>query len=159
MSSVDDTIHLATVAGFLSTYTGYLDGKLSDGSGGSTYDIDYEGGWNDGGQEAAPLIKVPKKINYNVLGGKGRTLNVKWAFDYNSSFQSVNITIAAAAGAEFGIAEYGIDEYSGGLDFNNVKAAMAGTGQVIKVGFSATINDEVISIQRLDMHVKTGRMN
>jgi hypothetical protein len=159
MSTVDDTLYLATVSGFLSTYTGYLDGKLSDGSGGSTYDIDFEGAWNDGGQEASALIKIPKKINYNVLGGKGRTLNIKWAFDYDSSFYSANITIPAASGAEFNIAEYNIDEFSGGLDFNNVKAAMTGTGQVIKVGFSATVNNEVISIQRLDMHVKTGRMN
>ena len=58
-----NTMYVGT-AGFVGTYTGYLDGVESDGSNGSTYVATYESGWNDMSTAERDLsykTKIPKK--------------------------------------------------------------------------------------------------
>jgi hypothetical protein len=158
LSLVDGTLYLAVDSGYISTYTGYLDGVALDGSGGSAYTLLYEGAWNDGGQEVGDLLKIPKKLRYNILGGEGQTVVLKWAFDYQEVFSTHLIGIPVSQGSEWGIAEYNIGEWSGTKVFNDANAPMNKTGQVIKIGFQSEINGEAIAIQRIDLQVKVGRI-
>ena len=156
VSSSDDLY--AGNAGYLNRYEGYLDAVSSDGTGGTAYEMTYESGWNDLGQQVAPMNKLPKKISTLMLGGAGQSIAIKWAFDYEDTFNSFSKTIPSDDVAEWNIAEYNIGEYSGGLVYNRIKAPMSKSGQVIKFGINITINGAAVAIQQIDMYSKIGRM-
>jgi hypothetical protein len=148
-------------SGYVDTYTGYLDDVLSDGTGGTSFDMHFLSGWNDLSQvspELAPLLKLPKKANFLILGGSGQTSIIKWAFDFIDTFNSFSTTVPSAGVAEWGIAEYNIDEWSGGYVYNNIKAPFTKAGQVIKFGFTTTIYGDQVALQHFAMQLKTGRI-
>lgn len=162
-------------AGYLVKYTGYLDDVLSDGTGGSTFKMDFVSGWTDL-SEIDPVLsarsKIPKKADLLVLGGSGQTATIKWAYDFQDSFKLFLKDLPAASAAEWGEAEWGPqyvtgsedpetlanDEWSGGLIFNHIKAPMSKTGLVIKLGFSVSINGDAVALQLLDFLLKIGRI-
>jgi len=158
MSTVEGILYMSHTLGFISKYTGYLDAVLSDGTGGTGYNMNYEGAWNDAGQEASSLLKIPKSLRYTLLGGNGQTATVKWAFDYEDTFHTYLVTISSTSASEWGVAEWGVGEWSGGVVFNKIKASTSGTGQVFKLGFSIDVVGAAVSIQRIDMKLKTGRI-
>ena len=91
----DRTVVLIVVDGTSShahNYTGYIDHILYDGSGGETYDIDYEGVWNDFGEEVSHREKILKSLTTLIGGTNGDTATVKWATDYVDSFDTHTIT-------------------------------------------------------------------
>lgn len=155
-----DTLYLG-IAGYIANYTGYLDGKLSDGTGGNSYEMEYVSGWNNLAEispEITTLQKIPKTSSYLILGGAGQTATVKWAFDFEDTFFSFNKDVPSTNVAEWNIAQYNIDEYSGGLIFNTVRAPMKKTGQVLKVGFHTVIEGATVALQFLDINMKLGRI-
>lgn len=158
----DNEMYLGT-AGFISTYSGYLDGIASDGTGGSTYDWVYESGWNDlssEGQNLSSMNKIPKKISVLLLGGGGQDLNVKWAFDFIDNFSSFSKTLGlSSTTAEYGIAEFNIGEYSGGQSYSRATGTMSKSGQFIKLGVQMTINGGLVALQQIDTQSKIGRLS
>lgn len=155
MVSSSDDLYLGT-AGFINTYQGHLDNVLSDGSGGSVYDMVYESGWND--LDVPSVNKIPKKIAVLVLGGNGQTMILKWAFDFEDDFNSFSRTIDSTGSAEFNISEFNIAEFGGGVVYNRIKAPMSRTGQLIKFGINITINGAAVALQQIDMYSKIGRI-
>lgn len=156
----NDTLYMG-IAGYLVTYQGYLDNKLSDGTGGVGYNMEYVSGWNDLREidpQIATLQKLPKTSSYLILGGGGQTAVIKWAFDFEDTFYSSTKDIPSAGNAEWGIAQYNIDEYSGGLVYNTIRAPMRKTGQVIKIGFSIFVEGAAVALQLLDINMKLGRI-
>jgi len=141
----------------VSEYTGYLDDVARDDSGGATYSVEWVGNWNDFGQEVSSLVKIPKKMSILMGGVAGRTVSIKWAYDYIDSFSSTNITFTSGTVARYGVATYTNGIYSGLLTFNTAKTPLQSSGQVMKFGIEASVNGEQIILQRLDILAKIGR--
>jgi len=128
----DRTVVLITSDGTNSqatNYTGYLDGVLYDGSGGDTYDIDYEGVWNDFGQDIGHREKILKSLTTLIGGTNGDTATVKWAVDYTDDNK-------AAAG---------------------IKRPMTKSGEVVKIGLESTIYGTEKTLKRFNIMAKLGR--
>lgn len=158
-----DSVTYMGWAGYLSTYTGYLDGVASDGTGGSEYTIQYESGWLDFGQEVSDFLKLPKNIFILLEGGAGETLAAKWAFDYDSTFNSNNIAIPSATFPEWDetvaiAGEWGTTEWGGGNVFNTVRTTMSRTGKILKFGLSVNVSGRIVAIQEISVHAKLGRL-
>ena len=160
-SSLSDDLYLGT-AGFINKYTGFLDNVLSDGSGGDTYVMIYESGWNDMSTEAqnvSSYIKIPKRISVVMLGGSGQTLTVKWAYDFIDDFTSFNKTLGTDDNSpEYNISEFNIAEYGGGSTYRRINSTMHKSGQFIKFGISIVVNSSEVALQQIDMHTKLGRL-
>jgi hypothetical protein len=106
---------------------------------------------------AAPtVIKIMKKVGVTVIGGQGYGVVLKFGFDYSDILNSRQFALANAAVAEYNIAEYDIGEY-GGSAFDNKLINIGGSGKVIQLGFETIVFDKPISIQKLDVYVKTGK--
>jgi len=157
LSTVDGNIYIGT-SGYLNNYNGYVDDKESDATGGSSYDVLFESGWTDFGEEASSMLKIPKRASITAYGGSGQTFLLKWSFDYSGTFNSANISAKQGTAAEYGIAEYGIAEWSGGLDFNSLTRAMTHNGRVMKTGVEVTVNGRPLAFQRLSIQSKLGKM-
>jgi len=133
--------------GYIGTYGGYKDNADS-------YLMRYYTNYFD---FAAPtVIKIMKKVGITVIGGQGYGVTLKFGFDYSDILNVRQFALQNSAIAEYNIAEYDIGEY-GGSAFDNKIINIGGAGKVIQLGFETTVFNKPVSIQKLDVYVKTGK--
>ena len=151
-------MHVAHQAGFLSEYTGWRDGDLSSGTGGAAYTLNFEGVWNDFGEEVSPLFKVLKTVSLLGSGTASTAVTFKWAVDYSTSFTTLDLAFNNNPPSQFGVAKFGIDVFAAQGDFERIKASMSKTGQVIKIGVTTEVSGTSFALQRIDILAKAGRI-
>ena len=134
-------------AGYVGKYDGYKDNT-------SNYVMRYYTNYFD--FQAPTVIKLMKKVGVTVIGGQGYGVTLKFGFDYSDILNSRQFALANAAVAEYNIAEYNIGEF-GGSAFDNKVINIGGAGKVIQLGFETTVFNKPVSIQKLDVYVKTGK--
>lgn len=133
--------------GYVGVYGGYTDNANS-------YLMKYFTNYFD--FQSPTVLKIMKKVGVTVIGGQGYPVVLKFGFDYSDILNSRQFDLANAAIAEYNIAEYNIAEY-GGTAFDNKLINIGGTGKVIQLGFETPVFGKSISIQKLDVYVKTGK--
>jgi hypothetical protein len=134
--------------GYIGNYTGYQDNENS-------YRWSYYTNYFDFEQPTA--IKILKKIGMVVIGGSRQVIAIKWGFDYTNNYNSTTVTLKAINIAEYNIAEYGIAEYANGIALDTLKFNASGAGRVLQIGFESDINGAPLSIQKVDVAIKTGK--
>lgn len=139
-----------SASGEVGNYTGALDD-------GATYFFDYESGWMDLTKQGYLLF--PKR--YAGIFFSDTTINVqfKWAFDFIENFKSREKQFVGGSFSEWGVAEYNVDEYGGGIALNQGQVAAAGSGEFIKLGITVEIDGTSLAVQQLDLFCKVGRYN
>lgn len=150
----DNTLYMAinTSTGQVGKYSGYTDNSV-------TFGMSYESGWLDVTQGTGYEL-ILKRLDGIFLFDSSPSALLKWAFDFSSTFKTraITFTSTGATAAEYGIAEYNVGEWGGGVSLGTKRVSGAGTGQFIKVGLDATINGGAFSIQQLDLFAKIGRL-
>ena len=134
-------------ASYIGKYDGYKDNTDS-------YLMRYYTNYFD--FQAPTVIKIMKKVGVTVIGGGGYGVTLKFGFDYSDILNSRQFSLANTAVAEYNIAEYDIGEY-GGNAFDNKVINIGGSGKVIQLGFETIVFEKPVSIQKLDVYVKTGK--
>jgi len=122
---------------------------------GDSYNFSYFTPYIDFGD--ASVTKILKKIIVTIVGASNTALDIKWAFDYNSNYQTYNVTTSNIPVAEYGIAEYGIAEYVSSAFIEQIKGQLSGSGNIIQIGVEALINGTQLSLQKLDIYSVVGR--
>jgi hypothetical protein len=151
-------MHIAVEAGYLSEYTGWRDGDDSAGTGGASYTLNFEGVWNDFGEQVGPLNKLLKSVTLVGAGQKTQPVSFKWAVDYGGSFVTVPMTFSTATGAVYGTATWATTTYSARAPYEKISANIGRAGQVVKSGISTEINGSSFSLQRIHVLAKVGRL-
>jgi hypothetical protein len=135
--------------GYIGQYDGYTDNA-------GAYPFIYFTNYFD--FQSPTTEKILKKIGYTVVGGVRQVVTVKWGFDYGNNYRSELSIVGDQIVYEYGTAEYGIAEYSGGIDIDQKKVNANGRGKVLQIGFETQISGQPISIQKIDVYVKQGRL-
>lgn len=133
----------------LAKYTGYQDNNQA-------YRLKYYTNYFDFGN--ATQVKILKRLAVTVIGGSNQDFVLKSGFDYTDAYQSFASKLAAKSVSEYGEGEYNIAEYESGTLAETARAAAGGSGEVLQVGFEATVNGSELSIQKMDIFVKQGRI-
>ncbi len=137
-------------AGYVGKYTGFTDNA-------ATYRMSYYTTWID--FDPAIRISILKKSIMTVIGTGDQVITMKWAYDYSTNYFSENVTIdSLGSPAEYNVAEYGIGEYGPDLTVNIVNTSGSSSGKVLQYGVESIINGAQVSIQRIDLYAKTGRL-
>jgi len=131
-------------------YINYLDGTAQ-------YRMRYSSNYMD--MDNSSMTKMVKKVSVTVIGGSGQDFVIKTGYDYSGADFSYPFTINEGVGSEYNVGEYGIAEYTAGVLIDRVNAQVQGTGKVVQIGFEANIEGSQISVQKLEMFVKTGRIS
>lgn len=137
------------MAGYIGEHTTYLDDA-------STYIMTWYSTHMKLGEPNHEAIL--KKIDLVAIGGNGQSINVKYAYDYNTNYQSASLTLSNVDVAEYNIAQYNIDEYSMSTMINNVGSHIGGTGKIVQIGFESVINGVQLSFQKIDIFAKIGKL-
>lgn len=150
MIEANNTLYFTGIDG-MSRYYGYTDN-------GDSYTIKYYTNYFDFGDSTRQ--KFLKRLSTTLIGGSGQDIVLKVGYDYDDSYRSFPIEISSQANAEYGVAEYNTvtAEYTVGTLSDTVRAPVGGSGGVIQVGFEAKINGSQLSIQKLDIYTKEGRI-
>jgi len=131
-------------------YFGYTDN-------GSAYRLRYFSHYLD--MQAPTTAKILKQISATVIGGSNQNFYIKTNFDYQEAPRSYPFTIVTGTVSEYGVDEYNVAEFSVGIVLDSIKASVGGSGNTIQIGFEADVNGSELSVQKIDMFVKTGRMS
>lgn len=141
--------------GYIGKYDTYLDNE-------STYRMIYFTNHSDLGDQG--VTSIPKRIGIVVIGGSNQYITIKWGFDFNENYLSQNVLIPRQSVAEYGVSEYGANgvplaEYSDGIALQTLTAQTTGSGKVFQTGYEADINSSALSIQKIEILAKNGRIS
>ena len=141
--------------GYIGLYNTYLDHATS-------YRMLYYTNHADLGDQN--VTSILKKLSVVVIGGTNQTMTFKWGFDFKTNYLSDNATIPEQGVSYYGIAEYGanattIAYYSDGVALQTLTVAATGTGKVVQTGYESDINGTPLSIQKIEIQAKNGKMS
>lgn len=144
----DGTLYLGK-SGYLATYSGYNDDT-------ATYRFQYYTNHTDLG--APSVTSILKRLSVVVIGGNNQYVTMKWAYDFTGNFYSQNVSVGANNIAYYGVSEYNIAEYSNGIAMSTLKCYPTGSGKVVQTGYEADINSSSLSIQKIEIQAKNGKI-
>jgi hypothetical protein len=144
----DGTLYLGK-SGYLATYSGYNDDT-------ATYRFQYYTNHTDLG--APSVTSILKRLSIVVIGGNDQYVTMKWGYDFTGNFQSQNVSVGANKVAYYGVAEYNIAEYSNGIALSTLKCYPTGSGKVVQTGYEADINGSALSVQKIEIQAKNGKI-
>lgn len=142
--------YLALTAGKVAQYIGTTDQ-------GVVFRFIYQSPWLDLGEELANRLKILKRLGAILFIRNQTTVNFKWAIDFSEDFDFVSTFISGGVIAEWGTAEFGVSEYSGGFALRILKLPARGRGQYFRLGIEADVNGQ-FAVQQAEMFAKIGRL-
>ena len=105
------------------------------------------------------VVKLLKKFNLTVIGGQLASAVLNWGYDYTENFSKQSFTFAETTTSQYNIAEYNTTAtFSGGVNVNTPKVNTTGSGNVVTIGVTSVINNNPLSIQKIDILAKLGRL-
>ena len=141
--------------GYVGKYFGYQDYT-------SAYRMQYFTNHADlGNQNVTSILKRLKVI---VIGGSNQFVTAKWAFDFSTNYLSSNMSIPTQGESEYGIAEYGangvpVAQYADGVALQQLQTPASGSGKVVQTGYESNINGSSMSIQKIEIQAKEGKVS
>jgi len=141
-------------SGYIGKYDTYLDNT-------STYRLQYFTNYADFGDIG--ITSILKKILVTVIGGSNQGFTIKWGFDFAGQYFSENVSIGTSTVAQYGIAEYGtngspVAYYSSGIQLQVLVSQATGAGKAVQTGYETDINGFSVSIQKIEIQAKRGKL-
>jgi hypothetical protein len=107
----------------------------------------------------ANVTSLLKRLKIVVIGGSNQFVTMKWGFDFATNYLSANALIPTQGISEYGIAEYGIAQYSDGVALQTLSVQASGSGKIVQTGYESNISGSPLSIQRIEIQSKDGKMS
>lgn len=141
--------------GYVGKYTGYTDN-------GTKYRWQYFTNHSDLGDQS--VTSILKRLLIVVIGGTNQYITMKWGFDFTENYLSQNVQIPSQSVSEYGIAEYGangspVAQYADGIALQTLYSQATGAGKIVQTGYEADIDGAALSIQRIEIQAKNGRVS
>jgi hypothetical protein len=154
LSRRDGTVYIGK-NGYIGLYSTYQDYQ-------SSYRMLYYTNHADlGNQNQTSILK---KLSVVVIGGTNQTVTFKWGFDFKTNYLSDNVTIPSQGESYYNIAEYGanatvVAQYSDGVALQTLTVSASGSGKVVQTGYEIDINGTALSIQKIEIQAKEGKIS
>ena len=149
LTKQDGTLYIGK-EGYLATYSGYKDNT-------STYRFQYFTNHTDLGQPS--VTSILKKLKVVVIGGSNQYVTFKWGYDFSGNYYSQSVEIPAQGAYYYGVAEYNYGaEYSPGIALQTLSVYPTGSGKVIQTGYEMDIDNLALSIQKIEIFAKNGKI-
>ena len=136
----------------IATYSNYQDYGLP-------YDMSYFSNPLTFGDSSR--LKILKEIIITFIGGQGAQAVVNWGYDYSQAYTKQIVEIySGSKTAYYNVSEYNVStsEYSASIIVDRPKTKTTGSGTVVTIGVDATINQNALSLQELNIQALIGRM-
>ena len=136
--------------GYIGKYNNYQDN-------GSLYRFQYFTNHTDLGTPT--VTSILKKLSVIVIGGTNQYVTIKWGYDFSSNYQAQNVLIPdQGVNSYYGVSEYNVGNYTSGVLQQTLTAYPTGAGIVVQTGYESDINGAPLSIQRIEIAAKQGKI-
>ena len=140
--------------GYVGKYGTYLDHA-------STYRLQYFTTYADLG--APNVTSILKRIAVVVIGGSNQGFIIKWGYDFSGQYYATTLQIPQSTVSEYGTAEYGangvpVAYYSDGISLQTLVGQTSGSGKTVQTGYEVQINGYPVSIQKIEIQAKNGKL-
>jgi hypothetical protein len=140
--------------GYIGKYGTYYDQA-------SSYRFQYYTNYADLGDQN--ITSILKKISVVVIGGTNQIFTIKWSYDFSGQYYATQATIPISTVSEYGMAEYGangspIAYYSTGIQIGTLVGQASGYGKVVQTAYEIEIAGSAISIQKIEIQAKHGKL-
>lgn len=136
-------------AGYVGLYTGFIDNTTS-------YRFQYFTTHVDLGDQS--VTSILKKLSVVVIGGSDQYVSIKWGYDFTGNYYSQTVQIPSQGVDYYGEAEYNEAQYSPGTSLQTLVAYPSGSGKVVQTGYESEIQGASLSIQRIEIQTKNGKL-
>lgn len=134
----------------IGTYSGYQDD-------GASYRFSYSSPALD--FDIPGYTKILKRIRPVMIGASSASVTIRWAYGYGSSATSQVVSLGGGGvGAEWGVGEYNIAEYSNPTVVNESPVNATGSGEEVRVGISLDVDGFEFSLQEVNVQTLIGRL-
>ena len=137
--------------------TGYIGVYQNYSDNGTSYRMTYKTNHFD--LDKPTNIKMLKKLGWVLIGGTNQNISVQYGFNYTETLRGVAINLPSEVVSEYNVSEYGIGEYTDGVILDDVYVNCGGSGEVIQIGMEADIYGTFVSIQKIDLYCKLGKIH
>ena len=147
-NKVDGTL-LIGKTGYIGEYDSYYDDT-------ATYRMVYFTNHADLGN--VNQTSILKRLTAIIIGGSDQSVTFKWGFDFNENYRSQSVQIPLQGTSYYNIGEYGIAEYSDGIALQTLTVNATGYGKIVQTGYESDINGAPLSIQKIEIQAKNGKL-
>jgi len=146
---------------YLSNIVGYNDHQPVGGTGGDPYNLTWEGAWSSIIEDFENHLKMPKTLGVVVKGVGTVNFTINLAFDYGDFTDSKARTtfLTLSSPWKYGVAQYGIATYGGAAAIKEERFMGFGSGRIMKIKVTSTVNGNKISLQRVSIKSKIGKQS
>lgn len=138
------------MAGGIEHYSGYLDGDANTyGLSWLTHPLSFGVPGN---------LKFLKDVGVTLEGGAGYNAVLRWAWDYLTYFSTALVQLSSSSIGEYGVAEYNIAEYSTNIVISAESVPGMGSGKIVSLGLTVTIDGVAFAIQQFEIQATIGRV-
>jgi hypothetical protein len=92
-----------------------------------------------------------------LIGANEETVFVKWAYDFDTTFKNYEITVGNQVPSFFGVSEYTVGTFTGGVLTTKPTVNATGSGGVVTIGLEADIDGSQLSIQEINVLALIGK--
>ena len=82
----------------------------------------------------------------------------KWGFDFSENYRAQSVEIPSQGEEYYNVAEYGIAEYADGVALQTLVVHATGAGKIVQTGYESDINGAGLSIQKIEIQAKNGKL-
>lgn len=146
-----DELYLGVATG-IAKYDSYTDNAAS-------YDLQYFSHPLSFGDSST--LKFLKAVAITTFNGSGATVVLNWAYDYTGDYDKQAYTLSEFTAGQFNISEFNTaaaEFASSATLINKEKVNTTGSGSVVAVGLTTTVNGKEIAFQELNIHSLIGRI-
>ena len=106
---------------------------------------------------APSRLKILKKLRPTVVGGSSSSISFRWGYDFSGATNSFVVSLADYGNnAFYGSSQYGIDQYTSGINYITPNINTTSNGTSIVVGMEATVSD-YLSLQEFNVLTLLGK--
>ena len=136
--------------GVIGIYFGYTDNN-------TPYSLSYKSTHFE--MDKPTSLKILKKLGAVFIGGNNQEITAKWAYDYEERMETATTNLKSEPVSEYNVSEYGVGEYTDGIVLDDIYVNTSGNGETVQIGFEADINGVFVSLQRIDVYYKMGKVH
>ena len=103
-------------------------------------------------------LKMLKKLRPTLIGGNSESVFVYWSYDFSSDYSSSVYKLGSQIPAYYNIGEFGLSEYTSGVQISRNVVNTTGDGTVITIGLEAQINGSSFSLQEINVLALMGKI-
>ena len=124
---------------------------------GATFRFKWQSPWLNFGEQLNNRLKILKRMSAILFVQDEADILFKWGTDFENNFKSKTRSVTGDGGSEFGIAEFAIGEFSGGLSLRIIKINASESAQYFRFAIEGDITG-TFALQQLELFAKIGRL-